>query len=86
MPVDWFCSVLWELSGTGTNRIINIGSGFPLPVADILRIKKLPYNYHEERYCDDRRISFDALRNATSYRLDYHELLSALNAYILNNR
>lgn len=89
LPVERFCSIASHLAEVADNEIVNVGSGYPRRLEDILRMKPRPkpgptdeYVFHEERLVDDRGLSLERLRRHYGESIEEGELETAMRAFV----
>lgn len=86
LPVERFCSIASCLAEVADNEIVNVGSGYPRPLEDILGMKPDgSYVFHEERLVDDRGLSLQRLRHHCGEPIGERELDAAMRAFVQEN-
>ncbi len=89
LPVECFCSIAPRLAEVAENEIVNVGSGHPWRLEDLLGLKPKPhddYVFHDERLVDDRGLSLRRLRHYCGPPIGERELATAMRAFVLDTR
>lgn len=62
LNVRQFAEIAVTLAECAENEVLNVGSGFPLSVAELLAMKPNNYIFHDERRQSDKGFSLERLR------------------------
>lgn len=85
IPIAYFCEAAIALARKADNEIVNVGSGWPIRVDTLLRMKPGHYVFHEERFHDDRQLALEKLQQFFPARIPQLELFRQIENFISTN-
>jgi nucleoside-diphosphate-sugar epimerase len=82
MPITYFCEALTALAQSVDKEVVNLGSGCPIGVGDLLRMKPGHFVFHDDRFQDDRQLRFEKLKKIYPVQIPQLKLFRQIKEYI----